>query len=99
MSRSAAALSIRPEAVNAWLALSDALNRMTDDGRTPVCVTHPEHWTSDPPDYERIAAAEACTYCPAMAACRAFAEANREPQGVFGGRDFTPIPKTRKKAA
>lgn len=84
-----AAFGIHPDAVNAWLALADALDRLTDDGRRPVCESRPDQWSGDATPSARADAAEACTYCPVMAACRAFAEANHEPQGVFGGRDFT----------
>ncbi len=97
MTRAPAYFGIRPKAVNAWLALTDALDRLTDEGRSSVCATRPDQWTSDASPAARKDAIEACTYCPVMAACRAFAEANREPQGVFGGRDFTP--KTRRAAA
>lgn len=97
MSRAPAYFGIRPKAVNAWLALTDALDRLTDEGRRPVCCSRPDQWSSDATPAARQDAREACGYCPITAACRGFAEANREPQGVFGGRDFTP--RTRRAAA
>lgn len=98
MSR-ASAFGIRPEAVNAYLALGHALQPLTDNGRQPVCNTRPEQWTADATPAARQDAAEACTFCPAQTACLAYAIAQGEPQGVWGGRDFTPTTRKRKDAA
>ena len=92
-SREPAYFGIRPEAGNAWQALTDALNRHADDGRQPVCVSRPDQWSSNARPAQRRDAIEACTYCPVMAACRAFAIANAEKQHVWGGRDFTHVSK------
>ncbi len=94
-SREPAYFGVRPQAGNAWRALTDALNQLTDQGRQPVCATRPDQWASNASPAARRDAIEACTYCPVLAACRAFAEANDERQGVFGGRDFTPQPQRR----
>lgn len=95
----AAALGIHPDAIPAWLSLRNALDRMADQGKSAVCTTRPDQWSQDAPQHARKDAAEACTFCPARNACGAFADANRERSGVWGGRDYSPIPKTRKAAA
>jgi hypothetical protein len=97
--RTAASFGVRPEAVNAFLALADVLNRMGDDNRRAVCEQRPEQWSSDATPPARRDAAAACGFCPARAACLAFALAQREPAGVWGGRDFTPTSKRKEKAA
>jgi hypothetical protein len=97
MSRNAGEFGIRPGAMNSWLALSDALNRITDDGRQAICATRPDQWSGDATEPARKDAAEACGFCPARAACLAFAQANDERSGVWGAVDFTPKPK--RKAA
>lgn len=99
MSRTAATFGIHPDAVPAWLSLAIALDRMADAGRLPVCKQRPDQWSSDVPEHARKDAAEACHYCPAKSACHAFALANREKSGVWGGHDFTPITTTRKAVA
>ncbi|RYB90836.1 hypothetical protein EUA06_11205 [Nocardioides glacieisoli] len=97
--RTAASFGVRPEAVNAFLALADVLNRMGDDNRRAVCEQRPEQWSSDATPPARQDAAAACGFCPAQPACLAFALAQREPAGVWGGQDFTPIPKRKESAA
>ena len=97
MSRALASLGVRPEAVNAFLALADVLDRMTDNGRRPVCEQRPEQWSSDVAQPSRQDAAAACGYCPAQPACLAFALAQREPAGVWGGRDMTPTTKRKER--
>jgi WhiB family redox-sensing transcriptional regulator len=99
MSRPTAAFGIRPEAVNAFLALADVLNRMGDDGRRAVCEQRPEQWGSDVRAHARQDAAAACGFCPAQPACLAFALAQREPAGVWGGQDFTPAARRKESAA
>lgn len=90
MSRPTAAFGIRPDAVNAFLALADVLNHMSDDNRRAVCEQRPEQWSSDATPPARQDAAAACGFCPAQPACLAYALAQREPAGVCRGRDFTP---------
>lgn len=98
MSR-AAVFGIRFDAVNAYQALDDALDRMSDDGRRPVCQQRPNQWSSDATAPERQDAAAACGFCPAQAACLAYALAQGETAGVWGGRDFTSTTRSRKGAA
>lgn len=97
--RAASTFGIRPEAVNAFQALADALDRMADDGRQPVCKQRPDQWSSDADTPARQDAAAACGFCPAQPACLAYALAQREPAGVWGGRDLTPTSKRKEKAA
>jgi hypothetical protein len=95
----AAVFGIRFDAVNAYQALDDALDRMADDGRRPVCQQRPDQWSSDATAPARQDAAAACGFCPAQPACLAYALAQREPAGVWGGRDFTPTTRKRKESA
>lgn len=69
--RAATSFGIRPEAINAFLALADALTRMADDGRRPVCEQRPDQWSSDVPLPARQDAAAACVFCSAQPACLA----------------------------
>lgn len=98
MSRGLNAFGIRPEAVNAYLALARVLTCMSDDGRRAVCEQRPEQWSSDAPAPSRQDAAAACGFCPAQPACLAYALAQREPAGVWGGQDFTPTTRKEKAA-
>lgn len=97
--KAAYTFGVRPEAVNAFLALADVLNRMGDDNRRAVCEQRPDQWSSDATPSARQDAAAACGFCPAQPACLAFALAQREPAGVWGGRDFTPTTRRRKDTA
>jgi hypothetical protein len=97
--KAASSFGVRPEAVNAFLALADVLDRMGDDGRRAVCEQRPDQWSSDATAPERQDAAAACGFCPAQPACLAYALAQREPAGVWGGRDFTPTTRKRKESA
>ncbi len=92
------ALTIRPEAVNAWHALSAALVELEDEGRQTICRTDPDPFTSEDED-ERTEAAAACCACPVINACRTFADANEEPAHVWGGVDRTPRTYTRRASA
>lgn len=98
MSRPAEAFGIRREAVPAWVALTAVLEDMADHGQTPVCHQRPEQWSEDATEAARRDAAEACEFCPARHACAAFARANRERSGVWGGLDYSPR-KNRSNAA
>lgn len=102
MTRTKAALGvfgIRPEAVRAWLTLGAVLDHMDTQGQTPVCTANPDDWSADARPDVRAEAAQACAWCPAQAACHAFATANAERYGVYGGRDFTHTTKTKKEPA
>jgi hypothetical protein len=65
----------------------------------PVCQQRPEQWSSDATATARQDAAAACGFCPAQPACLAYALAQSEPAGVWGGRDFTPTTRRRKDTA
>jgi hypothetical protein len=82
-------LGIKSAAFPAWLSLGAALVRMADDGKRPLCQQRPDQWSPDAKPHERSSAAEACTYCPALHACAAFAQANGERHCVWGGLDLT----------
>lgn len=92
------ALTIRPEAIPAWHALSDALVQLEAEGRQVICRTDPDPFTSEDED-EREDAAAACSYCPVVNACRSFAEANKETDHVWGGIDRTSRTHKRKAVA
>jgi hypothetical protein len=92
------ALIVKPEALAAWHALCGTLADLNDQGRATYCATDPAPFTSE--DYhERREAAEACAACPAIAACRRFADENAEPAHVWGGVDRTPRTYSRKAVA
>lgn len=97
--RAASSFGVRPEAADAFQALAGVLFRMDDDGRRPVCEQRPDQWSSDATSPARQDAAAACGFCPAQPACLAYALAQREPAGVWGGQDFTSTPKRKEKAA
>jgi hypothetical protein len=97
MTNVSALLGIRPAALPAWLALCAVLDRLADDGRSPVCVQRPGQWSSDAKPADRQDAAEACTFCPALALCAAYADAADERHGVWGGIDRTARPVTRRQ--
>lgn len=99
MSNLGTILGIPPAAAPAWVALTVALDRMADQGRTPVCVRRPDDWASEAPTRARRAAAEACGHCPVMRACAAYADVAGERCHVWGGIDRTPPPKRREAAA
>jgi hypothetical protein len=90
---------IRSEAFPAWLSLAHALARMSDDGRRPVCESHPEDWGNDAPAATRREAAEACSWCSAVGPCGRFADANRERFGVWAEVDRAARPKTKQVTA
>lgn len=79
--RGTVTLAIRVAALEAWDRLQQALR----SSETVPCAGRDE-WCSDDPE-QRAAAATACQGCPALAQCNAFAEANGETFGVWGGFD------------
>lgn len=83
------AMVVRPEAIRAWHHLGAALADLTDAGRTTPCSTDPDPFTSDDVHQRREAAA-ACVACPALTACRTFADHQGEAFGVWGGADRAP---------
>lgn len=99
MTGSAPVFGIRPEAMPAWVSLAKALDDMTDQGRAPVCKQHPDQWSEDATPEARAEASESCAYCPALRACAAFADINRERSGVWGGIDRTPVRAAKNRKA
>lgn len=90
----AARPGVRSEAVGAWRALQAAV------AAAPVLLP----CQADRPPFfgatleEVRAAAEACAWCPARVECLAFATANRERHGVWGGREFGRTARQREAA-
>lgn len=82
---SALVITIRAAALPAWDQLQAALR----DSPPPPCTGDPEAWTSDDMA-TRAYAARACLRCAVVDQCAAFAEANNETFGVWGGIDRTP---------
>lgn len=91
-----ASLRIPKNAVPAWLALEAAHDRLL---RTPVCTQAPDDWSSDAKPAVRRDAAVACTFCPLLEPCRAYADLAGERHGVWGGIDRTTRPLGRQEAA
>jgi hypothetical protein len=101
VTRSAVVLGIKSDAIPAWLALTSALDRLADQGRTPVCARRPDDWASDAPARARRDAVEACGHCPVRSLCDDYATVADERCHVWGGTDRTPQPSSnrREKAA
>lgn len=82
---------VPPSARNAWLALADALEQLTDQGLTVVCQSRPDQWFSSDATARRDAA-EACGYCPIVRACGAYAQAaadaGQPEHGVWAGKEW-----------
>lgn len=84
-------VTIRKAALPAWKALQAAL-----EDTVPPCTADPPSWFDDDPEV-RAEAARACRRCPVITECAAFATANREPFGVWGGVDRTqPVGRPTK---
>lgn len=88
-------LGIPPRAEHAWTALSAALERLSDDGRRPVCAQAPDLWSTDASAADRREAALACQWCPVLDFCAAYADAAKERYGVWAGVDRTARSKPR----
>lgn len=75
-------VSVRKSAFDAWGRLQAAMR----DASGPVpCTSRPELWTSDQ-EADRHLAAQLCARCPVLSECAAFAIANDERFGVWGGK-------------
>lgn len=83
----------RQQAAERLLTATDTAIRA---GLTLPCtgVRGGDPWLSDD-ENQRAEAATACRSCPVLDECRAYAQAHRTTFGVYGGRDFTPKPRTR----
>ena len=79
-------IPIRPAAHDAWNQLQEVL----DEADVP-CRDRDE-WISADPD-ERAFAAAHCAGCHAIRQCGDYADAAKEREGVWGGRDRTKPPK------
>jgi transcription factor WhiB len=91
-------LSVQPSYLS--VPLFKALDRLTDEGRAPLCVQRPEQWGPDAKPSARTDAAEACSYCPALHPCAAYADAANERHGVWGGVDRSQRqPTTGRRSA
>jgi Transcription factor WhiB len=64
-----------------------------------ACRRYPNHWWLDVRDSElRENARRICTTeCPVVGECEAYAVANHEIFGVWGGRDFEPPPRRARR--
>ncbi|QYJ05386.1 WhiB family transcriptional regulator [Nocardioides panacisoli] len=83
-------LGLKPDAAPRFIELLHLV-----DQNTP-CVVDPAPFSSDD-RAERAEAAEACQWCPALEACAAYADAQRETWHVWAGVDRTPKPRASKK--
>lgn len=83
-------LEIPASVVRAWERLNDELWRA--QGTVP-CQTGSASvlWTSEQVE-DRQDAVHRCGPCPAFTACAGYAEAAKEPHGVWAGVDRTPRP-------
>jgi hypothetical protein len=73
---------VRRGAQAPWQALRDA----AQDQQLP-CAADPDSWFPDETDHEHSAQAiKLCGACPVTEECRAFAIANRERHGIWGGQ-------------
>ena len=70
------------EATEAWMALTFALERHPN---VVPCEQSGELWFGD--TTQRLLAADLCGLCPVRAACGTYADAARESDGVWAGRD------------
>ena len=91
------AVTIRPDALPAWNALGGTLTHLRAEGRSAPCVVDPAPFISDKVT-ERREAAAACAGCPALTACRRFADAQGETWHVWAGVDRTPTTRADRKA-
>lgn len=73
--------------MTAQFALTEALARLADEGRRPVCSDDSEDlWFADDPA-GRARAAQLCTGCPVNLECYAASAEVGERFGVWGGID------------
>lgn len=75
-----------PPARRARATLDAALLDLLHQGRSTPCTSDPAPFTSESRQ-ERAVAAQACSYCPVLAPCRAYAEAADESEWVWAGVD------------
>ena len=82
----------RQQAAERLLTATDTAIRA---GLTLPCLAgHPgDPWLAED-ENQRADAVRACRSCPVIAECLGYARAHRTTFGVYGGRDFTPKPRT-----
>ena len=78
-----------PPARRARANLDAALIDLLQARRSTPCMSDPEPFTSNSRE-ERALAAQACSHCPVLVPCRAYAEAADERCFVWAGQDRTP---------
>ncbi|MGI5252792.1 WhiB family transcriptional regulator [Actinacidiphila glaucinigra] len=74
---------------------------MTDWREQATCRGHedPDLWFPNPTDYARQRAAIViCRTCPVQAACDQWADDNRIPDGIWGGRSVEDRRNARRRA-
>lgn len=71
-------------AVVAWVLLQVGVEELADRGQSPVCASDPGLWWSSR-ERDRVEAVEWCRSCPLLEACRSYAVAAGERDGVWGG--------------
>lgn len=86
--------TVKPTAMAEWVILLSALTSTQDRGGSTPCLNDPEPFTSGSWQ-QRAEAAAACSYCPVLAECRAYAESQAETWHVWAGTDRTTKPKTK----
>ncbi|PRY06091.1 WhiB family transcriptional regulator [Kineococcus rhizosphaerae] len=84
---------IPEQAREEWLELAKALDE--DD---PPCQADPELWFSER-RADRVRASFRCRDCPLLAPCRAYARSAGERAGVWGGIDFSHVPRLAGRVA
>lgn len=89
-------LGMRPRAVAAWRDLCHALDAALLDGIALPCQQDPDGFVCEDPGV-RFVAARACADCPVRRPCDAFATANAERVGVWGGVDRDPRASFRER--
>jgi WhiB family redox-sensing transcriptional regulator len=76
-------------AIREWVVLQAGIDELAVEGRSPVCVGDPAVWWPEGRSAAVLArqseAVEWCQACPLLEACRAYALAAREREGVWGG--------------
>lgn len=85
---------VKPTAMAEWRLLLDAISLTQDRGGSTPCLSDPEPFTSGSWQ-QRAEAAAACSHCPVLSQCRAYADAQAESWHVWAGTDRTQA--TRKE--
>lgn len=81
-----------------WRSLLDAIASTQDRGGSTPCLNDPERFTSESRQ-QRAEAAAACSHCPVLSECRAYADAQAESWHVWAGTDRSPTTRTKEQTA